>query len=577
MADVPYDPRVHGALIDAPAQQDVPYDPAVHGALQPEKPGKVAAALTNLPFVGPAIRGALALDPSLAQTPGKMLANAPQSAGNFVHALVQPFIHPIDTAKSVGSLADALMSKISRPGDLLREGDAAPTPEELQARTQREAPADAMGKFLADRFGGYKAIKNTVETDPVGASADLATLLMGGSMLPVRGAEALGRAGAVFDPITQAGNVLKGVGKVADVGLSNALGMTTGAGAQSIRTAASAGREGGEVGQVFRENMRGAPVSDVVDRAKGALDQVRQDRSQAYQAGKADLSKDTSVIPFGDIDAAVSKASEVGQFRGHSGTSPAVTIEPKAAGVVSEMQGLVSAWKSLDPAEYHTPIGIDALKRALGNIKDATQFGTPERVAANRIYNAVREEVATQAPGYSKMMEDYGRASDKINEATKTLSLSEKATGDTAARKLVSATRNNVQTNYGGRQKLIDMLAEKDPTLPAAIAGQSMNSAMPRGLVARLGAPGVAATAFLHPGNIAALPAFSPRVVGELTHAGGRAVGLSDRLAEALGINAGSVRAGGEASFQAGRMSDQEKKRQLAQALMRGNEQRASR
>ena len=87
------------------------------------------------------------------------------------------------------------------------------------------------------------------------------------------------------------------------------------------------------------------------------------------------------------------------------------------------------------------------------------------------------------------MMDDYGRASDTLKEVRGTFSLNEKALDDTAIRKLVSSTRNNVQTNYGGRQRLVDILAEKDPTLPAAIAGQAMASPLPRGLVARLGAP----------------------------------------------------------------------------------------
>src|SRR5260370_19534894 len=95
------------------------------------------------------------------------------------------------------------------------------------------------------------------------------------------------------------------------------------------------------------------------------------------------------------------------------------------------------------------------------------------------------------APEYSKIMESYDNARNKLNEATKPFSLGEKATGDTVARKLLSATRNNVTTNDGERARLIDALGNHDPTLLYAIAGQSLHALLPRGVVAR---DGVSAT-----------------------------------------------------------------------------------
>ncbi len=510
----------------------------------------------------------------------KTLGNVPQSAWNFVKGVAQPFIHPVDTGKALLGVADALGSKISRPGDLQLDPSLgigrtpAATPEELQARAQREAPANAVGDFLVNRYGGLENIKKTIVTDPVGFAADVSTLLTAGSTAPTRAAPLLREAGAVFDPLTQAGNVAKIGSNLAGKAVSEGLGFTTGAGGSAVRTAASAGREGGEAGVAFRENMRGAPVTGLVDRAKSALDEVRQDRSAAYQAGKADLTKDTTVLDFGKIDTAIDKASGVAEFRGRTGTAPAVTTEPKAAGVVGEMSDLVKAWKALDPAEYHTPVGMDALKRTLGNIKDSTQYGTPERVAADRIYNAVRGEVANQAPGYSKMMEGYGGASEKIKEIERTLSLGERASEDTGARKLLSVMRDNVQTNYGKRGELIAQLAEKDPTLVPSIAGQTFKAPLPRGLVSRLlggGGAGAVATGAINPWALAGAPAFSPRLVGEATHLGGRAAGLAERLAP----TAADIRSLEQGAFQSGRLSDVEMRRQLAQVLMRGNEQRA--
>ena len=53
---------------------------------------------------------------SWSDVPGEAFRNLPASAGNFVNALVQPILHPIDTGKALVALGDAVGSKISRPG-----------------------------------------------------------------------------------------------------------------------------------------------------------------------------------------------------------------------------------------------------------------------------------------------------------------------------------------------------------------------------------------------------------------------------------------------------------------------------
>lgn len=487
-----------------------------------------------------------------ADVPGEALRNLPASAGNFVSALVQPILHPIDTGKALIALGDAVGSKISRPGNMLRVGDPEPTPEQVQARAQREAPADAVGQFFSDRYGSIEGLKNTLATDPVGAASDAATVLSLGSMLPVKGAATLGKVGAAIDPLTQAGRAVKAVGgRVIEPGVSNVLGLTTGAGVESIRAAGRAGKKGGDAADVFKANMRGdVPVDEIVDMAKSGLEKIRQERSAAYKSGKVDLSKDKTVIPFNDIDAAIGKASEVGSFEG-------VNINRPAGKTMDEISSIVGEWKALDPAVYHTPEGLDALKRSIGAVRDSTDFGTPARVAADRVYNAVKAEIEAQAPAYAKMMEDYSRSSEKIKEVTKTFSLGEKATGDTAARKLQAATRDNANTSWRNRGELLNELATYEPGLPYAIAGQSLNALAPRGLVGRGGVMAMGAGAISNPLNLMSLPAFSPRIVGETVYLGGKAAGKIDDVAEALGIDAATIRAAAQASFQTGRATTQ--------------------
>src|SRR5207302_4426032 len=109
--------------------------------------------------------------------------------------------------------------------------------------------ADAVGKMLVDRHGSKDAILKTLVTDPVGIMADVSTVLSAGGSLAVRApglvsrvGEAALAAGRVTNPLSAAAPIARVGGKLA----SEALGVTTGAGGEAIRTAAQAGAEGGE-------------------------------------------------------------------------------------------------------------------------------------------------------------------------------------------------------------------------------------------------------------------------------------------------------------------------------------------
>lgn len=303
---------------------------------------------------------------------------------------------------------------------------------------------------------------------------------------------------------------------------SQFLGATTGTGADSVRTAYQSGKEGASE---FLTNMRGeAPFDEIVGRAKSALNNMRMDRSKAYRSGMIDITADKSVIDFQPITEAVKKISQMGEFKGQK-------INKNASGVVSEIVDTVGKWSGLDPSDFHTPEGLDALKQAIGDIRDTTQFGTAARRAADTAYNAVKNQITAQAPTYSRVMGDYSKASATITEIEKSLSLGDKATKDTAIRKLQSLMRNNVQTNYGNRTNLMRELEEKGGArLMPAIAGQSMNSVMPRGIFGAMQKAGAIGTGFIAPSTIPALlaaaPLTSPRAVGEAMYGLGRGAGM---------------------------------------------------
>jgi hypothetical protein len=328
--------------------------------------------------------------------------------------------------------------------------------------------------------------------------------------------------GAIPGATKVAGEVGKGIKSAA----SNVLGATTGTSAETVRAAYNAGKNG--VTQ-FADNMRGkAEFDDVVASAKAGLSKMREARGNQYRSGMVDISNDKSVLDLTPIDNAMNRVMSIGNYKG-------VQTNKHASDVVNELSSKVAEWKSLNPAEYHTPEGLDALKQAIGDIRDNTQFGTSSRRAADAVYNAVKGEISAQAPTYSKVMKDYQEASKTLDEITKTLSLGDKASKDTAIRKLQSLMRNNAQSNYGNRLSLAQELEQQGGvSLTPSIAGQAMNSWMPRGMTGALEKVGLGGAALFNPSVLAAAPFASPRAMGELAYAFGNVSRGTGNVADAV-------------------------------------------
>lgn len=444
---------------------------------------------------------------------GEVVGNIPGSAMKLAGDIAQPFMHPIETAGNVKNLGLGIMEKLG-----------------MASGSEHTKYADAVGKFFKDRYGSAENIKKTLTEDPVGAAADLATVFSGGSTIAARvpgmvgrAAEAAGTVGRAIDPLSVASKAIGGAGNAAAEVIG---GMGTHTGAESIRQAARAGAEGGESAKNFQENLRGeVPIENVVADARNALSNIRKERGQTYRDGMKDIKADTAVLDFDKVDKALADMSDVKVFKGQN-------ISPKTQEIRGEIGAAIRDWKKLDPAEYHTAEGLDALKQKIGDIRDATEHGTPARVVADRAYQAIRQTIVDQAPEYGKVMKGYEEASSQIKEIEKTLSLNPNASIDTSLRKLQSVLRNNVNTNYGQRSQLAEYLvAHGAPHLMEKLAGQALSSWAPRGLGKMVGTEILAAGAGAMGAGASgaglaaasALPFMSPRLMGEGAYYTGKA------------------------------------------------------
>ncbi len=449
--------------------------------------------------------------------------NFPSSAMHLGENIITPIMHPIETAKNLYHLGAGIIEK-AIPG--------------TQAD---EATANAVGKYFSDRYGGLENVKKTIATDPAGFLADASVVLGGGgAALKATGtlakaAEVADRAGTVANPIALALKAGAGAKNIVGKGLTEALGVTTGAGPQSIRTAYGAGLQGGKAADAFQANMRGnVPIANIVSDARGALGNIRSQRGNDYLAGMGSVNSDPTVLSLSPVDKAVAASNDINSFKGVDLASSTAVVRQKIADKLAQ-------WHALDPAEYHTAAGMDALKRSIGDIRDTTQYGSPDRIVANAAYNAVKDTIVQQAPQYSKVMKNYADASDNLSDIQGTMSLGPGKPLDTAIRKLQSGLRDNVNTSYGHRTSILQELADNGaPNIMESIAGQTLASPTARG-IGKVLTGGELATAgyeLMH-GNVGnaasiipALLAQSPRLVGE----GAYYAGKGARLGKALGV-----------------------------------------
>lgn len=157
---------------------------------------------------------------SLTEVPAEAVKNLPESAGKFVGGVVQAVTSPIQTLTGIldagaGALRNALPQGVVNFIDQFDNN-----PEATQRAVQT---ANAIGGMYKDRYGSYEGIKRTFAEDPVGAAADLSTLLTGGGAAATKvgmaktGA-ALTKAGAAINPMRPIAPVIETPFKLAAKG-----------------------------------------------------------------------------------------------------------------------------------------------------------------------------------------------------------------------------------------------------------------------------------------------------------------------------------------------------------------------
>lgn len=496
--------------------------------------------------------------PQWSDLPGNILP----SAANFAGSLASAVVHPVDTADALAKTAiGANLNTVDKLKEYLPNGfkwaaNVANAPAYLNPimlpgmmyansdsgyAKEAKATAEQVGQVYKDRYGGLDAIKKTMIEDPVGVAADASALFSGGGSAIAEMAPAASRvsqigkiAAAVGDatnPIAVVGKPLaiaakSPVGELAGRGIAEVAAAPSGVGGEALIQALRDSFKGGAAQDAFKANMRGqVPADAVLQDANIGLQNMATNRANEYKAGMAATKANGAVLDYAPVDQAMQDLT-ASLYHG----STAVTDDASLK-LLSKVQDKINEWKQAYPTP--TPYDLDRLKVSIDKLApNFTQASGDQGRIVTSMRNAVKNQILAADPNYAATMKSYETSKTLQSEIEKTLSTN--GSKDTALRKLQSAIRNNVNTNYGNRVEAVKELEKAGaPNLMSSLAGQQFNSLAPRGL-AKLLASGLTLTSGANPLNLAVLPLTSPRVIGEIANATGSAAGKASRGLEIL-------------------------------------------
>lgn len=479
-----------------------------------------------------------------------------------LQGLAQAVTSPIETAKSVGELGGSILGAMGVT-------DADP------------AQAEALGSYLANRYGGIENIKRTFATEPASLLLDLSAVLTGGGTGAAKLATLAGRtgrigetvatAGRVIDPLSAAvggsewladatrrylpENVRTGIGRATEAVTQTApaaiAGFPSGVGTETILEAAGSGRSSGRaLGSTPRsEAFRGQQVGNtsaatIVNELDAQIKRLGEEASARYQTDIAPITRDKTVLDLNDIDRKLDAMKPVGLGRYKTKRTPS------SHAAWNEARSLVDQHKALmaqDPAKYGTPAALDAFRREVYDTLQGYAEGGDKGASriANGLYHAVRDTIAKQAPDYDKTLKAYSTAQDQLDQINRSLKSGKSI--DASVRKMQNILKR-ADTGFAG--EMLDT-ADEAGTIKTQLAGRTGSSYLPdrlRGAI--FGAQSLAGAASmlpegllnaipsmaenLTPGYIAGAAAMSPRLATSGAYRFGQGVGAVERGASEL-------------------------------------------
>ena len=518
--------------------------------------------------------------------------NLAPSAIKLGNDLYQAVRHPIDTAGSLLDLGKGIV-QLAVPGE---QGD--------------EETARAVGRMMAKRYGGLKAIKKTMATDPVGFISDLSMFLTGGGTaiakagqvggklaktygqlpqmvrqgikdMPIhdagtmvkrgqmgnqlsRGGKAgpdlpvkpnfvegfgqgMAKLGSTIDPMRQTGRLIGyGARKAGNIA-TDIQGSLTGVGQDVMKQTFSAGLRNSKA---WKQGFKQVEDADVLVReARQNIKGLASKAKERYLTGFSKLLKEAPPTNWQPVIARMRELQKslVDQVTGQHPT----VRNPAEIAKIREIADIISEVMA-DP-KMQNAAGFDYLKKQLNKVQVSQKTMPDAYRVRTGMADAVRNEIADVYSKYDGMMEQWQGFKNLDGELAAAFGKDKHTSLDATLRKLQAAMRNQVNTSMGNKRQL---LREIDPTQSLAdkISGQAVRKVTPRGMAGKIGPMGVAGVGVAGGPSLAAglFALESPNVMGRTNFLAGQIASPFAKAGKAIGPKGG--RALSQGLIQAGRV-----------------------
>jgi hypothetical protein len=396
----------------------------------------------------PVVGGKAAKPLEWSDVPGQALTNLPESAGKFVGGIYEAVTSPIETAKTIGmaaagglknilpkSVTDFITSISSEPGKI----------------NEAVAIADAIGGIYKDRYGSVEGLKKTLATDPVGAAADLSTILSGGAgAAGVAGltgtARTLTSAAAATNPLTPivataalpVRAAARGVGGVynylADPKGAAALRAAEGSAPEIINALRNPEILPGSLptaGEAAATVNAPRYATFATDLAKVMPKEYLARAGQRKEALLRPLSVDETYMPIAEIQRRVASEPLYTAARGAGDVVDTVPVISKIDDILDKNPGnpeLVTEMTKLRSSlidETGAPrVNAQQVSSTLDGLKSA--LAKKENAFIKDQLNNIKTDLTDAIPGYRQAQETFATRSEPINQAQVATFLKEK-------------------------------------------------------------------------------------------------------------------------------------------------------
>jgi hypothetical protein len=401
-----------------------------------------------------------------AEVPGAALQNLPASAQRFASGVVgglqQLATSPVETVSGLvggaldigaGALQNVLPQNVV---DVINKFDFDPNSAKRAVEMANRA-----GGVIAKRYGSYENVKRTLAEDPVGAAADLSTLLGVGAI--GTGSQVLSRASTLTNPLTAVTAPVTAVARRGQAKMTkqqklNAVRDATLREGQAQGFVVTPGSVTPTVGNILLERIggktrveqlagvRNQQVTDSLARRAIGLpddapltrDAMRDIRAQEYAAGYAPLANIGRVVADADFKKALQDVTDAftGASKSFKGAAPQDVqklVKPYNVGDFDAADAIAATRTLRENARNNFQKGEGALARAQIAVSNALEAQLERSLEAAR-----RDPFSGTDPQATQLLENFRNSRKRMAVSHAVEDAIVEGTGSVDARKLAS-------------------------------------------------------------------------------------------------------------------------------------------